>query len=77
MDLELPPPGAADWHALVRLSVYPKRSSLSAVHYRLIGNVPKGSRALFTPRELDHPDDMWSVCQSLLLGTEIIINKYC
>jgi hypothetical protein len=72
----LPPSSVPDWHAVVRLSVYPTRAKLAVVEYRLIGSPSKGSTALVAPRDLERPRDMWEVVQGLALGVDLLSGKW-
>ena len=72
MQTLLPPRPAADWHLVLRLSLYPNRSKLQAFTYSFASSKRTPSKQLFTPRFLDRPDTDWEVVQTIAHGVDLL-----
>lgn len=72
----LPPRPAADWHLVLRLSIYPNRSKLQGFTYTFHTGKRSPTHQLFTPRFLDRPDTDWDVVQTLAFGVDLLTNRW-
>lgn len=75
MSLALPTRAVSDWHIVVRYTVYPERAKLSAATYRFAKEGREPSVAVFSPRILHRPEELWDVIQGLSLGVDLIAEK--